>query len=86
MACYHLRESHREQRVSVAEDVGHQDGQGDDDHAADGGLAEQVAVLVAQVADVAAEAQRVVAEQHQARQRDDLREISSIRFTIAFVP
>ena len=59
--------------MSVAKDVGHEDGQGDDDHAANGGLAQEVAIVVAEVGDVAAKAQRVVAIQGQARQRQNLR-------------
>ena len=55
-----------------AEDVGEQDGQGDEDHAADGDDAEEVAVALLGVVRLAAEAQVVVAQQADARQRHHL--------------
>ncbi len=58
--------------MSLAEQVRRERGEGGEDHAPQGDLAEDVAVVVAAVGDVAAEAQQVVTEEAKARQQKDL--------------
>ncbi len=58
--------------MSLAEQVRRERGEGDEDHPSQGDLSEDVAVVVAAVGDVAAEAQQVVTEEAKARQQKDL--------------